>query len=107
MGCLSDNIIDYSEYFNHPVELRRYNESESEYSPDGEYGEPETIFCWIGGAEKFHRGNEEQLTVASKTYRTLTPLKAKDMIDGQVILDAYTKYGLDGVTVEYYKAFVE
>lgn len=107
MNCMINNGIDYTEYFNHPVELRRYNESESKYSPDGEYGEPETIYCWIGGAEKFQRGTDSQLTVASKTYRTLTPVKAKDMIDGQVVIYAYTKYGLDGVTIEFYKAYVE
>lgn len=106
MDCSLSGVIDYGDYFNHPVELKRYNESDSEYSPDGDYGQPEVIKCWIGGAEKFHRGTESQLTVSSKTYRTLTPIKSKDMLDGQVVIEAYIKYGLDGVTVEYYKAYV-
>lgn len=100
-------MIDYTEYFNHPVIWEKYNSSDSEYSPDGEYSDPVIIYAWVGGAEKFQRGADSQLTVASKTYRTLTEVKAKDKIDGQVVIDAYVKYGLDGVTIEFYKAYVE
>lgn len=101
------NCIDYTSYFNHPCVLERHNEIDSDYSPDGEFGAPETIMCWVGGAEKFTSNSETGMTVASKTYRTLTPINSKDRIDGQVVIYSYTKFGLDGVTVEFYKAYVE
>lgn len=101
------NCIDYTSYFNHPCTLERHNKSESEFSPVGEYSAPETILCWVGGAEKFTRDAETGMTVASKTYRTLTPIQVKDKIDGQIVIYTYTKFGLDGVTIEFYKAYVE
>ena len=107
MSCLFDNVIDYTNYFNKTCILKRYNDSNSPLSPDGEYGDDIEIKCWVGGSEKFYRNTDNQLTVASKTYRTLTPIYAKDLIDGQVVVQASVKYGLDGITVEYYKAFVE
>lgn len=105
MECNSYSGIDYTAYFNHPCELRRYNKSTDDYSPDGEYGEPEIIKAWVGGAVNFYREKEQQWSLADKTYRTLTPIKDRDMLDGEVVVHSFTKYGLDGNTVEFYVAY--
>lgn len=97
--------IDYSSYFIQDAELIVVSESDSDYSPDATYSEPINIKVRISGGEQFFRKETNQISISEKVYKTLYPVKLKDILNGQTVETVKTVYELDG-SLAYYKAYV-
>lgn len=97
--------IDYSEYFNQTVILKTVTSSNSKYSPDDVSETEIKIKARISGGDRFYKNEDNQISVAERVYKTLYPVKIKDILDGQVVVYVKTIYEFDG-SLAYYKVYV-
>lgn len=105
MDCLDSVGIDYASYFNQDSTLIPVTPSDSLYSPDDVVGEPITIKTRISGGDRFYRNKDDQISVAERVYKTLYPVKVKDILNGQTVVYVKTIYEFDG-SLAYYKVYI-
>lgn len=105
MGCLDGIGIDYSEYFNQTSSLIVVTPSTSNYSPDDVSEQEIEIKTRISGGDRFYRNEDNQISVAERVYKTLYPVKIKDVLNGQTVVYVKTIYEFDG-SLAYYKVYV-
>lgn len=97
--------INYSEYFNQTSSLVVVTPSNSNYSPDDISEHEFKIMTRISGGDRFYRNEENQVSVAERVYKTLYPVKIKDILNGQVVVYVKPIYEFDG-SLAYYKVYV-
>lgn len=105
MDCVGSVGIDYASYFNQDSILITVTPSDSLYSPDDVASEPITIKTRISGGDRFYRNEDNQITVAERVYKTLYPVKVKDILNGQTVVYVKPIFEFSG-ELAYYKVYV-
>lgn len=106
MNCMfSSSSIDYASIFNQEATLQESVETDSAYTSDDYSEDTITIKVRISGGDRFYYNDDNQLLIAERVYKTLHPVKPKDLLNGQVVVYVKTIYEFDG-SLAFYKVYV-
>lgn len=104
MDFESNNVIDYESYFNQNAYWKEKLGS-TEFSAESFSTSEKSIKVRVCRKSEFYRNQDDVMTVANQVYKTLTPVKAGDMVDGLIVKGLKTVTEFDG-TLAYYKIYL-